>query len=197
MSSDDKKEKSYCDILIHRNGLPSYIQVKTYGKGSRKVNPANEWNIETQEAFVAIRGAFQAANVERADLFVSFEDEQTKSKAVEIENELISTEKLLDSWKIEPEAPLTVPIIERPPGHRLIVILQSVLPKSVFDRVYGQMVADSREEYYEALSQGDSAEAKKIKRQLNYHLVGSVFSFLAGLPAHLLMKPFKLFDKGE
>lgn len=89
------------------------------------------------------------------------------------------------------------PSIEKPPGHRLIMLLQSILPKSTFERIYGQMIADSRQEFYDALDKGDEAEAKKIKRQLNIDLLISVFSFIAGLPMHLLMKPFKLFDKGE
>ncbi|SOC90095.1 hypothetical protein SAMN05216358_0119 [Rhizobium sp. AN5] len=197
MSDDNKKERSCYDVIFHREGIPSYIQVKTYGKGTKKISPANEWNLQTQEHFLAITRAIRETHVNQVNMLVSFEDNQAKSKAVYIETELLQAEKILDSWKIEPEVPLAAPVIERPPGHRVIVILQTVLPKSVFERVYGQMVADSREEYYEALQQGDCEEAKKIKWQLNYHLIMSVVEYFASLPAHLLTKPLKMFDKGE
>ncbi|MBB3948444.1 hypothetical protein GGQ73_004431 [Rhizobium skierniewicense] len=87
--------------------------------------------------------------------------------------------------------------IERPPGHRAIGILQAVLPKSVFERVYGQMVADSRAEFYEALDKNDYLEAKKIKRHLNYSLILSALTYVVGLPFHLLSKCFNWYDKSE
>lgn len=197
MSDDNKKERSCYDVIFHREGIPSYIQVKTYGKYTKKISPANEWNLQSQEHFLAITRAIQKTHVNQVSMLVSIEDNQAKSKAIYIENELLQAEQILDSRNIEPQVPLAAPVIERPPGHRVIVILQTVLPKSVFERVYGQMVADSREEYYEALQQGDCEEAKKIKRHLNYSLVVSVVSFVVGLPYHLLVKSVSLFDKGE
>lgn len=88
-------------------------------------------------------------------------------------------------------------LIERPPGHRAIVILQVFLPKSVYERVYGQMVADSREEYYDAYQRKDFREAAKIKRHLNYSLVMSAVAYIASLPLHLIPRCFNWFDKSE
>lgn len=87
--------------------------------------------------------------------------------------------------------------LEHPPGHHLIGVLRAVLPKKVYDRVYGQMVADSWEEYYDAIAQGDHSEAKKIKRYLNYCLFMSVVEYLSGLPFHFVSKCVNLFDKSE
>lgn len=98
------------------------------------------------------------------------------------------------SSPVEPKGEIK---IERPPGHRATVFLRVFLPKSVFDRLYGQMIADSQQEYIEALADGDEAEAKKIKRYLNYNLVTSVVTYITGLPFHLVSKAFKLFDKSE
>lgn len=87
--------------------------------------------------------------------------------------------------------------IETPPGHRLIVLLQTFVPTSVYERVYGQIVADSREEYYVAVDNGDELEAKKIKRHLNYCLLMTAFAYLAGLPFHLLSRCYNWLNKSE
>lgn len=89
-------------------------------------------------------------------------------------------------------------VIERPPGHRLIILLQVFLPRSTFERIYGQMIADSRAEFYEALKKRDYIEAEKIKRQLCFNMLSSVAAFVAGLPFHFLAKPLgKIFNKDE
>ncbi|MDD1499662.1 hypothetical protein PVA19_14660 [Agrobacterium sp. CNPSo 3708] len=120
----------------------------------------------------------------------------SKAESKALQNDI----ERLDERLIEANAVLGTQkqnVIYRAPGYRAIGILQAVLPKSVFDRIYGQMVADARQEYFEAIAQGDLDEAKKIARYLNFSLISSVVEFLAGLPAHLLSLPFKAFKKED
>ncbi len=119
-----------------------------------------------------------------------------KAKDQALRHELKAFDEMLSKADALVESQQQI-LAHRAPGHRAIGILQAVLPKSVFDRIYGQMVADAREEYYEAVAQGNMDEAKKIARYLNWSLISSVFAFFAGLPAHLLSLPFKAFKKED
>lgn len=194
MSGDVKKKKFDCDYVINRSGnVHTYIQLKHYGANSSRID--EEWRRRFLQE-IKIHGNGEPLSV-KALIDLNIAPPLIKLAPNELEESAFKAYRAhwinLAHGSLSP----VTPIIERPPGHHLINLLQKVMPKSVFERVYGQMIADSREEFYEALSQGDPTEAKKIRRQLNLDLIMSVVSYIAGLPAHLLVKPFKLFDKGE
>ncbi|NSZ61850.1 hypothetical protein G6L16_000700 [Agrobacterium tumefaciens] len=194
MSDDDDKKRFNCYDAVHYKPVVStYIQFKRI----RATVPSRDWNVEWQNFFRENAKALDA-DFHKIRNLVVLKDNALSGDADADPEMLKAAEELIDYWRREPEeTPLPTPAIERPPGHHLIVLLQRLLPKSVFERLYGQMIADARLEYCEALIDGDFEEAKKIKRHLNYSLIASVASFIMGLPYHLLVKSSSLFDKGE
>jgi len=196
MSGDDEKKRFSCDDIVHyKPDVSIYVQFKRMTKGSSEIRPDlnSVWQNYYRDNIKALEGDF--GRIQK--LILPNEDGSTSD--AEPDPEVIkAAEEIIEQWRRQPvDAPLPAPAIERPPGHHLIVLLQKVLPKSVYERVYGQMIADARLEYCEALADGDFEEAKKIKRHLNYSLVVSVAAFVVGLPYHLLVKSVSLFDKGE
>lgn len=195
MSGDDSERKFICDYMTnHKGTVRTYIQLKHLTNDAHLISRglSSEWQKHFLDNTKIYRDTKDnpirvLLELDHGMRFHDIAQDYVERNAV----------KPVDGARWIEGDPESLVKIERPPGHRLINVLQVVLPKSTFERVYGQMVADSREEYYEALQQGDCEEAKKIKWQLNYHLIISVLEYVASLPAHLLIKPFKLFDKGE
>lgn len=182
MSSDDDSNKRWCDFVYKYDNKIRYFEVKHF-RNDAKLEARLRQLLEERVAIA----------IEKADPLTPYSIMQLAKDEEERDASLLAGKDLTgQNFSLKP------PAIERPPGHRIIVLLQMVLPRSTFERVYGQMIADSRAEYFEALDQGDNVEANKIKRQLYFNIAVSVAAFLAGLPFHLLEKPLgKIFNKDE
>jgi hypothetical protein len=55
--------------------------------------------------------------------------------------------------------------IERPPGMRLNRLAQFVFPRRIYETVLRPCIAETQEEYFEALQAGDLGKAKWIRRR--------------------------------
>jgi hypothetical protein len=53
-------------------------------------------------------------------------------------------------------------VIQKPPGFSLERFLRFLVSKKSYERVYGQIIADMREEYFEALHAGEKRKARWI-----------------------------------
>ncbi len=192
---DDKKRFSRDDVVHYKRDVSIYVQFKHTKKGSSEIRRDLNagWQNYYRDNIKALEGDF--CKIQKLILL----DDDVSPSGNEADSGMTkAAEDIMEHWRRQPiDAPLPAPAIERPPGHHLMVLLRKVLPKSVFERTYGQMIADARLEYCEALADGDFEEAKKIKRHLNYSMVVSVASFVIGLPYHLVVKSVSLFDKGE
>ncbi|WP_276122622.1 hypothetical protein [Pararhizobium qamdonense] len=72
--------------------------------------------------------------------------------------------------------------IHRPPGYTLSGIMRFVLPKKMYERVIGQMIIDAREEYTEALANGEKRHAKWIAVRLNLMVAVALLTKLSMMP---------------
>ncbi|PBB36750.1 hypothetical protein [Mesorhizobium sp. WSM3868] len=52
------------------------------------------------------------------------------------------------------------PTIKKAPASRLLLALKFIFPGRAYERIFKQIVADFREEYFEALSAGENARAR-------------------------------------
>ena len=68
--------------------------------------------------------------------------------------------------------------IERLPLHHFELILGFIFPKKSIDRIFGQIVADVRDSYLEALVEGKEFEASKIKFWARFEVLHCMFFFL-------------------
>lgn len=183
MSSDDDK-KWYCDFSYKNDNQISLFELKSFRKDSKFQADLRKLITERVEAHL------NSSETPVTPLHIIHLYEQAEKAAK-------SLPSIVEQAGGEVRARKTS-VIEHPPGHHLIRVLQMFLPKSAYQRTFGQMVADAREEYYEALKDGDEAESKKIKRMLIWDMLMCIGTYIAELPAHLVTAPFrKLFDKGE
>ena len=71
------------------------------------------------------------------------------------------------------------PPLYRAPGSRVNLILQFLLPRKTYERIFAQIVADMREEYFQALNENDAPLAKWRLCQIYITVVVTLFTWFA------------------
>ncbi|RWL81897.1 MAG: hypothetical protein EOR67_28610 [Mesorhizobium sp.] len=76
------------------------------------------------------------------------------------------------------EGPFIGHVIAHAPGGRVIPVLRFLFTKRAFDHIFAQVVVDGREEYWEALSQGNKWLARWRRVQLYLSLGIAIVSWI-------------------
>jgi hypothetical protein len=98
---------------------------------------------------------------------------------------LTNTDYMLgkDKTRVQPSRNPSMPIIQAAPGYRLDHFLKGVFSKKSYERVFSQVIIDTREEYIEAIAAGAERHARWIKFRC-YLLV--IWVALLQMPAALV-----------
>ena len=80
------------------------------------------------------------------------------------------------------------------PGTAAVRVLQFLVPKKAYDEVFAQVIADTREEYFAALDEGDKAKAVFIRVRDSINLWMVFLQYLIIVCLDRGMKVYKAFD---